>query len=65
MSKLKETKSPPILFVGSGLSQRYLGTPTWDGLLEHFANIASDNDLAYEMYYQNAKGFKNDYGIKS
>ncbi|NGT11933.1 hypothetical protein G6Y96_09240 [Clostridium perfringens] len=63
LSKLKETKSPPILFVGSGLSQRYLGTPTWDGLLEHFANIASDNDLAYEMYYQNAKGFKNDYGI--
>lgn len=63
LNKLKETKAPPILFIGSGLSQRYLETPTWDGLLEYFANIATDNELAYEMYYQEANGFKNNYGI--
>lgn len=51
INKLKETKALPILFIGSGLSQRYLETPTWDGLLEYFANIASDDELAYEMYY--------------
>lgn len=34
---LKSRKGAPFLFLGSGFSRHYLGTPQWDGILQMFA----------------------------
>lgn len=47
----------PYLFIGSGVSIRYLNLPNWENLLRHFAALAKpQTDFAYETYYNQAKG---------
>lgn len=43
---LNKFPSAPFLFVGSGLSRRYMGLETWQGLLERFA-AATGKPYAY------------------
>ncbi|WP_315068192.1 SIR2 family protein [uncultured Microbacterium sp.] len=43
----------PYLFVGSGLPQRYLKLPTWQNLLEVFADAAGE-DFAYHFATANS-----------
>lgn len=38
---LVKSHALPILFAGSGLSRRYIGSPNWEGLLEQFAALTN------------------------
>jgi hypothetical protein len=47
---IQETGHHPFLFVGSGLSRRYMGTEKWDELLRKFCTEFSDNEFQYDVY---------------
>lgn len=42
----------PILFIGSGLSRRYFGGPSWDELLIYLAKTCPNIDKDYAYYKQ-------------
>lgn len=45
---LKAFTTNPYIFIGSGLSRRYLELPTWEALLSNFFKISKiDNDFEY------------------
>lgn len=43
---LSKFVSAPVLFVGSGVSRRFLGLPNWTGLLQYLAGLTG-NDYGY------------------
>lgn len=48
-------KTTPVLFIGSGLTRRYLNLPNWENLLKHFANLLSpDNSFIFAGYKNKA-----------
>ncbi|MGX5827812.1 hypothetical protein [Mesorhizobium sp. 43Arga] len=49
---VEEFGCQPILFVGSGLSKRYMGAPSWEELLGFLAEKASNIDKGLVFYKQ-------------
>lgn len=49
-NSIQITGHQPFLFVGSGLSKRYMNTEKWDELLRVFCTEFSDNEFQYDVY---------------
>lgn len=52
----------PFLFVGSGLTRRYLNLPTWEELLQHFAARLSADPFKFRGLMNAANGDKAKVG---
>ncbi|PEB17097.1 hypothetical protein COL81_05525 [Bacillus toyonensis] len=57
LQDLRQTDSAPFLFLGSGFSQRYIGSPNWENLLKE---CASWTDKSYEEFVSEVTGLKSD-----
>ena len=64
IEKIKKSTAPPFLFIGSGFSQRYIGTPNWNELLKYFSSLAAEGEFSYDMYYDRAKRTETPNGIE-
>ncbi len=53
----------PFLFVGSGMSRRYLNLPDWKGLLKHFVDVIGKDEFAYNAFENKAKALECKAGI--
>ena len=53
LDHLSKFRTVPFLFVGAGLSRRYLGTENWEQLLRKYAAVAG---RPYEYYRSTANG---------
>lgn len=51
-SCIEEMGCQPILFVGSGITKRYLGGPNWEELLQQLAEQCPEIDRKFAYYKQ-------------
>ena len=57
LDKIVENKRMPVLFIGSGLSKRYLYKyPNWDELLELSFRKISDDPFQFQKYRDRGYG---------
>lgn len=60
---VKGFNTTPFLFIGSGLTRRYLNLPNWKELLKHFAELVDDNEFSYDSYVNRASTMQTRAGI--
>ncbi len=59
---IKSFPTTPFLFVGSGLTRRYLNLPNWDELLQYFTSRLSSDSFKYQELMNEANGDKAKVG---
>ena len=55
LQQLKNSNAQPFLFIGAGLSRRYLNSPNWQDLLTYFAKKIKHHNFAFQEYENAAK----------
>ncbi|HHY26610.1 MAG TPA: hypothetical protein GX523_07655 [Desulfitobacterium dehalogenans] len=55
LNKLDTFNTSPFLFVGTGISRRYLGAENWKGLLDILASKAEQSDFPYQVFENEAR----------
>ena len=54
----------PIIFIGSGITQRYFqNAPTWEGLLKKLWNVLYEEDLYYSKYHELESKYNNQFEV--
>lgn len=61
--RIQKTGRYPFLFIGAGISQRYMDAERWEGLLRYFCKQLSGNEFQYD-YYANQISDKDYYGLQ-
>ncbi|WP_129408305.1 SIR2 family protein [Marinitoga lauensis] len=59
-NKLKKIPAAPFLFIGSGITRRYLGAPSFKELLEIFSKKILRDEMAFTIYYNKVKAANED-----
>lgn len=62
LKRLKVVKTAPFLFVGFGLSKRYLNLENWEWSLRKFSEEINRNQFQYDIYLSEVTEDNKEYG---
>ena len=62
LKRLKAVETAPFLFVGFGLSKRYLNLENWEWSLRKFSEEINRNQFQYDIYLSEVTEDNKEYG---